>query len=190
MFISSDSVQSTWPPHCWWVYMASSCPWPRAEQSSVHSDWCHHPHHAGTCYGRLCTFKVPQIPGNKVFCEQRRSLLQWLNVSCPLKVPPQFPGYPSGARRRGAAHAVQAHRCQLAGLPAPARRLLPGTAHFGCSACLPLPRQQFVCSFTVRLLVFIKLPVMKLPLVTSLQLLCWLKSGFRFATAPVLPGKV
>lgn len=143
--------------------------------------WCQHPHHAGTCHARLCTtFKAPQSPGSKVLCKQRRSLLQWIYVPCPLKVL-GFPQDPLCCAGTSVPAGRAAHTCPLA---------VPGTARVGCSACFSLPRLQFVCSLTVRLLVLIKLPVMKLPLVTSLQLLCWLKSGFRFATAPVLPGKV
>lgn len=57
------------------------------EQNKHSVGWCHHLHHAGTCHAGLCTtFKAPQSPRNKVLCEQRRSLLQWINVPCPLKV--------------------------------------------------------------------------------------------------------
>lgn len=103
------------------------------------------------CYGRLCTaFKAPQSPGNRVPCEQRRSFLQWIDVPCPLEVPPQFPSWPSAPHERGAARAVKAPWCQLAGLPTPAHPIgcsqaqltlaaLPASLSLGSNLCAASP---------------------------------------------------
>lgn len=126
--------------------MVSSCLQPRTEQTLIGLVSSPAP-----CYGRLCTtFRAPQSPGNRVLCEQRRSLLQWIDIPCPLKVLPQFTSYSSGPHGRGAACAVKVHWCQLAGLPTPAHPIscsqaqltlaaLPASLSLGSNLCAPSP---------------------------------------------------
>lgn len=138
--------------------------------------WCHHPDHAGICCHRLC--------------QTLKGKAKKLGGLMSPKTSTSVSGLPLVSLQARAACAVETYPRQPAGLPIPAPQIVPVRVCAGCSTYIPLCRQQFMCCFAIRLLVFIKPLVMKLPSVTSLQLLCWLKSGFKFATAPALPVKV
>lgn len=179
-FIRSDSAQLTWPQPCWQVYVASSCLRPWAEQS-----WICRVDPAGV---NTQILQARAVVGFAQHLNHNRSLETncfvsgetLLTDSCPLSPQAPFLSFPA----RGSLC------CGGTSMPTPARWLFPGRLYTGCFACFPLRRQQFMGCFAVRLLVFIKLPVMELPFVTSLQLLRWLESGFKFAAAPALPVKV